>query len=152
MTLAGKGEELFKDGEFYINGKRDKSNGHYTAIGGKSLLMSASHSANNAFVIDAIGRIGNSIIDDSTDPAWKEVYWQTTNGEVDTTKVVSMDYAMYHNMFEQTGSTPQKYNRYGSLEWHNDSRGRYWLPMMANPLPLKNKQVQKLGYETGHSV
>lgn len=152
IPAAGKGEELFKDGEFYINGKRDKDDGHYTAIGGKSLLMSASHSANNAFVIDAIGRIGNSIIDDSTDPAWKEVYWQTANGEVDTTKVVSMDYAMYHNMFEQTGSTPQKYNRYGSLEWHNDSRGRYWLPMMANPLPLKNKQVQKLGYETGHSV
>lgn len=152
IPAANDGSALFQDGEFYINGKRDKDNGHYSAIGGKSVLMSASHSANNAFVIDAIGRIGNSIIDDSTDPAWKEAFWQTTNGEIDTTKVVSMDYAMYHNMFEQIGTTPQKYNRYGSLDWHNDSRGRYWLPMMANPLPLKNKQVQKLGYETGHSV
>lgn len=150
-SFRGNAEKLWTDGEWYINGRRDKGS-TYTAIGGTRPLMSASHSAVNSVIVDGIGRIGNSLIEDSTDPAWNSVFWDAgTNNQVKSQNVVTKDYGMYYNMFEQISDSAHKYNRWNTMPWHDESIARK-LPVMTNPLLTKSKQLQKLGYENQASI
>jgi hypothetical protein len=153
--------------EWNINGTRD---GNHAAF----------HAARGIITADIVGRIGNVVVDDSADPAWSQVFWNTDRGNVLSHQNVSMGIATYSNWFESTqnhigsiGNVPRPIhpinrtvtaggfiNRFHTLaQWHNmdmtlleNPSVPYTLPIQRNPIPQFDTTVQKLGYENQFSV
>ena len=154
--VAGNPEALYLSGEQYVNGTRkpkDSNVGsHFNTHDGE-----ATYSTTNQVNVDVIGRIGNLLVSDTTDPAWASVFWETKNGKIDTTKPVSKDYGMYYNIYDslvEPTTLFKAYDRYSTIEeWHGQKSPIQTLPLTTNKaVKGKEDQTVKLGYNVGGSI
>lgn len=156
-SLAGNADSLYRSSEQYINGTRSVSG---TNIGNYNTERDgeAVYSTGNQINVDGIGRIGNVLVSDTSDPAWTSVFWKTKNGKVDTTAPVQKDYGLTYNFYESTvlpnATGFAAYDRYHSLTpWHGESAPIHSLPLTTNVLTKgKTDQTVKLGYNIGGSL
>lgn len=155
--LLGNGEELYLAGEQYANGTRKTSG---SSLGSYSTERDgeAAYSSDNSLNVDLIGRIGNVLVSDTTDPAWSSVFWKTKSGQIQTQDPVSKDYGSAFNMFE-TLTNPNSsgfsaYNRYRTLDaWHAEAQPIHTLPLGLNVLTKsQTNQSVKMGYNIKGSV
>lgn len=156
-AVADNADALYRSGEQYVNGTRSVAG---TNIGSYNTERDgeAIYSAVNQINVDGIGRIGNVLVSDTSDPAWAGVFWQTKNGKVDTTKPVQKDYGTTFNFYESTvlpNSTGfAAYDRFHTLtNWHGEMQPLHSLPLTRNVHTKgKEDQVVKLGYNIGGSI
>ncbi|MFF2798144.1 hypothetical protein [Lysinibacillus xylanilyticus] len=155
--LADNADALYRSAEQYVNGTRSVAGtnvGNYnTARDGEAVYSTA-----NQINVDGIGRIGNVLVSDTSDPAWAGVFWQTKNGKVDTTKPVQKDYGTTFNFYDSNvmpNSTGfPGYDRFKSLTpWHGEFQPIHSLPLTTNVNTKgKEEQTVKLGYNIGGSL
>lgn len=150
-------DALYVSGEQYVNGTRNEE-GSNLGVYATGLDGEAIYSAVNQINVDAIGRIGNLLVSDITDPAWADVFWKTNNGKVDTTTPVHKDYGIHYNIYESklfnNATGFPAFNRYMTLdEWHGYQDPRHTLPVTTNVFTKgKEDQTAKLGYTVGGSI
>lgn len=155
--LTGNADALYGAGEQYVNGTRNVSG---TNLGTYNTPRDgeATYSTVNQMNIDAIGRIGNLLVSDTSDPAWTDVFWKTKNGKVDVTTPVHKDYGTYFNIYDSivdpNNTGFQAYNRFHTLNpWHGQMEPLQTIPLTTNQLTKgKEDQVVKLGYSVGGSI
>lgn len=155
--LIGDGDNLYNAAEQYTNGTRKTAGsvlGNYvTARNGEATYASA-----NSVNVDLIGRIGNVLVSDATDPAWSSVFWKTNNGQIQTQEYVQKDYGVSYNIYDsltKTNSTGfPAFDRYNTIaSWHGESEPIHTLPLGKNVLTSsQTDQTVKLGYNIGGSV
>ena len=166
--------------EWNVNGQRVTSQYQQMAGSSSQQPQGAEHATRSVATVDVVGRIGNVVVDDSSDPQWASVFWETREGNPLTQNRISRGIASYYNMYESTqfhigqlGSRLRPVhplgretlpggfiNRFSTLrEWHNQDMTllenpsvAYTLPVQKNPLPEYNQQAQKLGYENQISI
>ena len=155
--LTGNADALYGAGEQYVNGTRNVSG---TNLGTYNTPRDgeATYSTVNQMNIDAIGRIGNLLVSDTSDPAWTDVFWKTKNGKVDVTTPVHKDYGTYFNIYDSivdpNNTGFHAYNRFHTLDpWHGQMEPLQTIPLTTNQLTKgKEDQVVKLGYSVGGSI
>ena len=155
--LTGNADALYGAAEQYVNGTRNVEG---TNLGTYNTPRDgeATYSTVNQMNIDAIGRIGNLIVSDATDPAWTGVFWKTKNGKIDTTTPVHKDYGTYFNIYDSivdpNNTGFHAYNRFHTLNpWHGQMEPLQTIPLTTNQLTKgKEDQVVKLGYSVGGSI
>lgn len=155
--IGGNADALYSSGEQYVNGTRNTEGtnlGSYnTARDGEAMYSTA-----NQINVDGIGRIGNVLVSDTSDPAWASVFWKTKKGKIDTTAAVQKDYGLHYNLYESStlpnATGFSAYDRYKTLtEWHGESEPLHSLPLTTN-VKTKGKEDQtvKMGYNIGGSI
>lgn len=155
--LGGNPDALYSSGEQYVNGTRNTMGtnlGSYnTARDGEAMYSTA-----NQVNVDGIGRIGNVLVSDTSDPAWSGVFWKTNKGKINTTSAVQKDYGSPFNLYDSTvlpnATGFSAYDRYKTLtEWHGQSKPLHSLPLTTN-VNTKGKESQtvKMGYNIGGSL
>lgn len=80
--LRGNPAAQYSDGQELVNSMRDRESYQTrpsAAAPSRPLVLSASHSATNKTNSDIIGRIGNVIVDDTSDPRWATTFWNRTS-------------------------------------------------------------------------
>jgi len=155
--LTGNGDALYRSGEQYINGTRNPEG---TNVGSYNNPRDgeATYSTTNQINIDAVGRIGNLLVSDTSDPSWTGVFWKTQNGKVDVNTPVQKDYGSLFNIYESitapNGTGFDAYNRFKTLEpWHGQSQPMHTIPLTTNVFTKgKEDQTVKLGYNVGGSI
>ena len=123
-SIKGNADSLYNSGEQYVNGTRHvdaTTLGDYTTERDGEAVYSAVNQIN----VDAIGRIGNLVVSDTSDPAWNDVFWNVKNGKIQTNKPVSKNYGLYYNIYESLAIPNSTgfpiYNRFHTLnEWMNE--------------------------------
>jgi hypothetical protein len=185
-SLRGQpNEQWYNSSEWNINGIRNRGYHRTHGLGAphstSAQNVAATHAARGIMTVDLVGRIGNVVVDDSADPAWSQVFWQTRDGNVLSNTHTSMGISTYFNMFESVQNhlptnmgnvnRPRHpiaratahggfIDRFGTLRnWHNQDMTLlespsvpYTLPIQRNPLPQFLNQTQKLGYENQFSI
>lgn len=156
-ALQGEPDALYAAAEQYTNGTRKMvgaSLGSYrTKRDGE-----AAYSAANSVNVDVVGRIGNVLVSDSTDPAWSSVFWKTNNGQIQTQDPTHRDYGLSFNMFDSLVNPNSTgfpaFDRFGTISaWHGESEALHTLPIGKNILTnSQTEQTMKLGYSIGGSV
>lgn len=155
--LTGNADALYGAAEQYVNGTRNVEG---TNLGTYNTPRDgeATYSTVNQMNIDAIGRIGNLIVSDATDPAWTGVFWKTKNGKIDVNTTVHKDYGTYFNIYDSivdpNNTGFHAYNRFHTLNpWHGQMEPLQTIPLTTNQLTKgKEDQVVKLGYSVGGSI
>ena len=168
--LRGNPEALWASSQQIVNSLRG-SHG-YIGIGGTPAEggFSARHSAGNMTGQDIIGRIGNVIVDDSSDPRWGTTFWNESANwlipnlvrQPDTNTPVSRYFSISYGMFEENNEIapmnpnhPRFNDRWGGLNQFHNAEGRLGdLPVMRgdNITPGMHNQTIKMGYQIQFSV
>lgn len=155
--LIGDPDSVYESSEQYVNGTRLEEGSDLGPLT-TDRNGQASTSTANQINVDLIGRIGNTLVSDTSDPAWKNVFWKTSKGKIDTKSPVQKDYGTNFNMYDsivapnQTGFSA--YDRYRKLtSWHGGLAPKQTLPVTTN-VTTKGKESQtiKMGYNIDGSV
>lgn len=162
--LAGNPDKLYAEAEKNANTLRDK-NGAYKDLDGDIIKrLSARHSTSYTTIQDVIGRIGNVIVDESTDPRYSNIFWKS-----DLTKPISKSiywpliepggkfYSLYFNMFEDINiGSPAFDNRWGTLNEYHDASlyrlGDIPITTSSNIIPGYTSRAVRLGYPIQFSI
>jgi len=140
----------------------------------------AFHATATVLTVDVIGRIGNVLVDDNTDPQWINVFWETDeNNRPLINSPVWRAIGQHYNMLEsvqnheglnrrphhpRNSAVGGIFNRFSQLhQWHGmdatllyqEHHGidmPYTLPLERNPQPQYSQQVTGLGYEFQYSI
>lgn len=160
-----------------INGNRDQSQYQGWMGSASGQPEGARHAVRSVHSVDIVGRIGNLLVDDSSDPQWQAVFWEEINGNINTLTAVDRAIAVYFNMFEsvqqhlgsmngrpihpvrENPAIPGGFaNRFSTLrQFHNMDMTLmpgvpYTLPVRRNPISHFDQQTMSLGYEIQFSI
>lgn len=153
----GDADSLYSSSEQYVNGTRLEE-GYEMGNATAERDGQASTSAANQINVDLVGRLGNTLVSDTSDPAWSNVFWKTNKGKIDTKTPVQKDYGSSFNLYDsivapnQTGFSA--YDRYTKISsWHGGLSPKQTLPITTNVTTKgKENQTIKLGYNIDGSV
>ena len=127
--MNARGAAVYSDAEGVPANSHRKDKG-YVSLNGNKVTVSAASSASNTRLSDIIGRIGNIIVDDTSDPMWANVFWKAATGwlipnvihKPDTNTPVSRFFSVPFGLFEETGSSNSRFNnRWNTLEEYHDA-------------------------------
>lgn len=167
--MNARGAAVYADAEGFPANSHRKDKG-YTSLNENKVIVSAASSASNIRLSDIIGRIGNVIVDDTSDPMWANIFWKASTDwlipnvikkpDVDTP--VSRFFSVPFSLFEETSSSNSRFNnRWDTLvEYHDASNKRLGrLPvnsaentsLLYDLLGLRTSSI-KMGYTAQFSV
>lgn len=161
-NLAGNPGALAIDAEKNANTMRTTEGVYKDLEGDIVAKLSAKHSASYTTKQDVIGRIGNIIADDSSDPRWANIFWPPGSKWLIENLVKTPlfqtggnFYSLYYNLFEEQGVTAAFNNRWSTLSgYHSGGYRQGPIPMTSgsNTQQGLNYSAIKMGYYAQFSV